>query len=93
VQGWYEFRNDESVDASEPRGVSGATQAGSQRPFQDGFHAGMEIPGLHTKRMDSSRVEVTVMKTPTMFQWYQILRHNYHFTMFQAVRFALWLAR
>jgi len=33
------------------------------------------------------------MKTPTMFQWYQILRHNYHFTMFQAVRFALWLAR
>ena len=33
------------------------------------------------------------MKTPTMLQWFQILRHNYNFTMFQAVRFALWLAR
>jgi len=33
------------------------------------------------------------MKTPTIFQWYGILRHNYQFTMFQAVRFALWLTR
>jgi hypothetical protein len=33
------------------------------------------------------------MKTPTMFEWYQILRDNYHFTVFQALRFAVWLAR
>ena len=33
------------------------------------------------------------MRTPTIFHRYQILRHNYHLTMFQAVRFALWLAR
>jgi len=33
------------------------------------------------------------MKTPTLFQWYQILRQNYQFTMFQAVRGAFWLAR
>ena len=33
------------------------------------------------------------MKTPTIFQWYQILRHGHQFTMFQAVRAALWLAR
>ena len=32
------------------------------------------------------------MKTPTMFQWYQILRQHYQFTVFQAVRSALWLA-
>ena len=33
------------------------------------------------------------MKTPTIFQWYQILRRRYQFTVFQAVRSALWLAR
>jgi hypothetical protein len=32
------------------------------------------------------------MKTPTVFQWYQILRQHYRFTVFQAVRGALWLA-
>lgn len=33
------------------------------------------------------------MKTPTIFQWYQILRRCYQFTVLQAVRGALWLAR
>ena len=33
------------------------------------------------------------MKTPTIFQWYQILRQNYQLRVFQVVRFALWLAR
>jgi hypothetical protein len=33
------------------------------------------------------------MKMPTIFQWYQILRRRYQFTVFQAVRSALWLAR
>ena len=33
------------------------------------------------------------MKTPTIFQWYQILRQHCQFSMFQAVRGALWLAR
>ena len=33
------------------------------------------------------------MKTPTILQWYQILRQPYQFTVFQAVRYALWLAR
>jgi len=33
------------------------------------------------------------MKTPTIFQWYQILCQHYQFTVFQALRFALWLAR
>ena len=33
------------------------------------------------------------MKTPTRLQWYQILRQRHQFTVFQAVRGALWLAR
>jgi hypothetical protein len=33
------------------------------------------------------------MKTPSLFQWYQILRQQHRFTVFQAVRGALWLAR
>jgi hypothetical protein len=33
------------------------------------------------------------MKTPTIFHWYQLLRNHYQFTMFQAARAALWLAR
>ena len=32
------------------------------------------------------------MKTPTLYQWYQILRKRHRFTLFQAVRGALWLA-
>jgi hypothetical protein len=37
-------------------------------------------------------MEVLVMKTPTTFQWFQILRRQHGFTFFQAVRGALWLA-
>jgi len=33
------------------------------------------------------------MKTLTLYQWYQILRKRHQFTLFQAVRGALWLAR
>jgi len=29
----------------------------------------------------------------TILDWYNVLRVNYHFTAFQAIRFALWLAR
>jgi len=35
--------------------------------------------------------EAAVMITPTIFQWYRILRQHYRFTLFQAVRGALWL--
>jgi hypothetical protein len=33
------------------------------------------------------------MKTPTRFQWFQILRQHHRFSVFQAVRHAFWLAR
>ena len=33
------------------------------------------------------------MKPFAILHWYNVLRVNYHFTTFQAIRFALWLAR
>jgi len=35
----------------------------------------------------------TGTKIPMIFQWYQILRQHYQFSLFQAVRVALWLVR
>lgn len=32
------------------------------------------------------------MRTPTKFQWFQILHKRHGFTLLQAVRGALWLA-
>ena len=34
-----------------------------------------------------------IMKTPSFLGWYHILRARYTFTFFQAIRYALWLAR
>jgi hypothetical protein len=33
------------------------------------------------------------MKTPSILDWYRILRMQHQWTMFQSVRYALWLAR
>jgi hypothetical protein len=33
------------------------------------------------------------MNRPSMLDWYRILRVHYHLTMFQAIRYALWLTR
>ena len=33
------------------------------------------------------------MKTLSILDWYRILRMQYQLTMFQSVRYALWLAR
>jgi hypothetical protein len=51
------------------------------------FYAGLEI----SRRTDGSLGETAVMTTPTIFQWFRILRQHYRFTVFQAVRGALWL--
>lgn len=89
---WYGLREDESVDGSEPRGISGATQSGSQSGSQARIYAGLEVSGCVSERTDGRLGEVAVMKTPTICQWYQILRRH-QLTVFQAVRGALWLAR
>jgi len=33
------------------------------------------------------------MTLRSMFGWYQVLRTHHHWTIFQAIRYALWLAR
>jgi len=48
---------------------------------QDSFRAG-----------STSRKEAAV-KSLSILQWYHVLRMHYHWTVFEAVRFALWLAR
>jgi hypothetical protein len=34
-----------------------------------------------------------IMKSQTIVDWYRILRARHQWTMFQAIRYALWLAR
>jgi hypothetical protein len=34
-----------------------------------------------------------IMKSPSLFSWYFILRAHHQWTMFQAIRYALWLVR
>ena len=46
----------------------------------------------------SSQVEKTakrsaIMKPLSPLEWYRILRAHHQWTMFQAIRYALWLAR
>ncbi len=33
------------------------------------------------------------MKPPSLLAWYRILRARHHLTIFQAVHYAIWLAR
>jgi hypothetical protein len=33
------------------------------------------------------------MKSPSPLEWYRILRAHHQWTVFQAIRYALWLAR
>lgn len=35
----------------------------------------------------------TIMKRLSIFDWYRVLRVHHQWTIFQAVRYALWLAR
>jgi hypothetical protein len=34
-----------------------------------------------------------IVKFPSLVDWYHILRAHHHWTVFQAIRYALWLAR
>ena len=33
------------------------------------------------------------MKQPSLLEWYRILRAHHQWTIFQAIHYALWLAR
>jgi hypothetical protein len=34
-----------------------------------------------------------IMNSPSLLDWYRILRADHQWTVFQAIRYALWLAR
>jgi hypothetical protein len=34
-----------------------------------------------------------IMNPRSVLDWYRVLRSHYHWTTFEAIRFALWLAR
>lgn len=40
-----------------------------------------------------TRRRSAILKPPSIVGWYRILRTHYHWTVFQAIRYALWLAR
>jgi hypothetical protein len=46
--------------------------------------------GLHHK---ANHLRRTAMEAPSILGWYRILRAHYHWPLFQAIRYALWLAR
>jgi hypothetical protein len=41
----------------------------------------------------AAKVSRKIMKSPSLLDWYFILRAHHQWTMFQAIRYALWLAR
>jgi len=53
---------------------------------------GFEDFRRRTHASTNVRRELTV-KPVSILQWYQILRLHYHWTIFEAIRFALWLTR
>lgn len=46
--------------------------------------------GLHHK---ASNLRPTTVEARSILGWYRILRACYHWPLFQAIRYALWLAR
>jgi hypothetical protein len=44
-------------------------------------------------RTAAATVSRKIMKPPSLIDWYFMLRTHHQWTMFQAIRYALWLAR
>jgi hypothetical protein len=51
------------------------------------------IGRVHKEFFGMEATMTAFKKTPSVLGWYRILRAHYAFTAFQAVRYALWLAR
>ena len=39
------------------------------------------------------KCQTSAMKSPSLFAWYYILRDYHQWTVFQSIRYALWLTR
>ena len=64
--------------------------------FDKSPKTGKEKPQRSEKR-DRGNIEThergATVKSPSLFDWYHILRAQHHWTVFQVIRYALWLAR
>jgi hypothetical protein len=49
--------------------------------------------GYALKTIFSETRRSAILKSPSIAGWYRILRAHFHWTAFQAIRYALWLAR
>jgi hypothetical protein len=53
-------------------------------------------PDLQTEvrlAQESDSTRTKSVERLSILDWYRILRSHYHFTLFQAIRFSLWLSR
>ena len=57
--------------------------------FATHFDSRIEDRFVHS----DDRLSGAAMKLPSIVGWYRILRAHYQFPMFEAIRYALWLAR
>jgi len=48
---------------------------------------------MHHRDDIEIRERSATVKPPSLFRWCHILRAQYHWSVFQAIRYALWLAR
>jgi len=46
-----------------------------------------------TSDQEAARRQGATMKRPSILNWYRILRVHHQLKIFQAIRYALWLAR
>jgi hypothetical protein len=44
-------------------------------------------------RQEDEPTRSTAVKLPTFLEWYRILRAHHQWTLFHAIRYALWLTR
>jgi hypothetical protein len=62
---------------------------GSMTLFFDPPQTTVKASGLAEKPAMRS----AIMKSPSLLDWYRLLRAHHQWTMFQAIRYALWLTR
>ena len=55
------------------------------------FSRGTGSKGQSVDTSDNATAKTA--KRPSILKWYRILRAHYHWPLFQAIRYALWLAR
>jgi hypothetical protein len=81
-------------------GTQGRAFQGSAKPFYlvmcgsgPSNKLAAEVIAFATETIFSSLAQGAIMKFQILLDWYHILRTHHQWTVFQAIRYALWLAR